>query len=339
MAKPLISARPIRGTKADDIPLAGNGAATTINGDNGNDVLTGWGVSYDTGTQLATEDSTKVWNESLLGGRDNDSLYGGAGDDLLNGGAGNDYLEGGSGADVFKLSAGNDTIADFSPGGSTDVLLNFEGLIDPYQSTSTSITSYMGLTWSNTGVVDVVAAGYQSNGYGTALTSGTAVAYDAGGAGVVMYDTDSDFDLVSAYFAAAWDTAQVVVVSAYDDATLVGTATFTNSNTTRQLVDFVNKTATNQGSYTAVFTGTFASIDRISIDSTGSQIAMDDLLLRYAGTGTAGDVIDVPNATDVAALIADATSDGAGGTVLTHSDGTLTLVGVNPASLSADWFV
>ena len=63
---------------------------------------------------------------------------------------------------------------------------------------------------------------------------------------------------------------------------------------------------------------------------------MDDLLLNY---GAPGDVIDVSNGYDVAALAASAATDGHGGTLLTHSQGTVTLVGVDPWDVSEAWFV
>jgi hypothetical protein len=61
---------------------------------------------------------------------------------------------------------------------------------------------------------------------------------------------------------------------------------------------------------------------------------MDDLLLSFANDE--GDVIDVPAGADVAALVASARSNGAGGTVL---GGTLTLEHTNSSDVSATWFV
>jgi hypothetical protein len=52
-----------------------------------------------------------------------------------------------------------------------------------------------------------------------------------------------------------------------------------------------------------------------------------------------GDVIKVPMGTNIGFLVSHATSDGHGGTLLTHSLGTINLVGVDPATVSADWFV
>ncbi len=125
-------------------------------------------------------------------------------------------------------------------------------------------------------------------------------------------------------------------VIAYDDGVAVGAATFLNSSATKQEVNFVDGTVTNQGAYTAVFTGHFTSIDSVTIQAGSQHIGMDDFLLQYPGDG---DVMQVAKGTAVAALIAGAHSDGHGGTLLTVGDGTVTLVGVDPTSLTADMFV
>lgn len=318
----------ILGTKGADI-LYGNGYADAINGDQGNDVVLGWGMSYDSGTRVATEDATKIWNEFLNGGLGNDTLYGGAGNDVLNGGGGNDILVGGSGQDIFVLSAGDDVIRDFHP--ATYATVNFEDL------TNANVVingSYAGLTWTNLAVTPYTY--YGPSGYVTVLTSGIGVGYDAYALDVAFSNTTTDFDFVSGYFASAWTITEIVTVNAYDDGNLVGTAVFQNSQATKSLVSFVDGTATNQGAYIATFTGRFTSIDEVRISSPGLHIAMDDLVLRYSGSET--DVIQVPIGTDLAALMATATSDGHGGTMLATAEGTLTIAGVLPASVNSSWF-
>ena len=54
--------------------------------------------------------------------------------------------------------------------------------------------------------------------------------------------------------------------------------------------------------------------------------------------GTSG-VITERKFRDIAELVASATSDGSGGTVVTHDEGSVTLVGINPATVSSDWFM
>ena len=68
-----------------------------VNGDSGNDTLTG-GTGADTM-------KGQPGNDWLLGSAGNDILDGGIGGDLLNGGAGSDRLTGGAGADVFDFNA------------------------------------------------------------------------------------------------------------------------------------------------------------------------------------------------------------------------------------------
>lgn len=52
-----------------------------------------------------------------------------------------------------------------------------------------------------------------------------------------------------------------------------------------------------------------------------------------------GDKIDVPDGTNIAALVASAVINGNGGTLLTYAQGTPELPGIAPASVSASWFV
>jgi hypothetical protein len=51
------------------------------------------------------------------------------------------------------------------------------------------------------------------------------------------------------------------------------------------------------------------------------------------------DKIEVAAGTNIAALVASAVSDGQGGTLLHSPNGSIHLIGVNPASASADWFI
>ena len=62
--------------------------------------------------------------DSLYGGGGADSLLGGDGADWLEGGAGNDTLTGGAGSDrfVFTDGFGHDTITDFTPTATGEVI-------------------------------------------------------------------------------------------------------------------------------------------------------------------------------------------------------------------------
>lgn len=130
------------------------------------------------------------------------------------------------------------------------------------------------------------------------------------------------------------------MVKAYDDGQLVGTARLQAATSVKAVGDFLAGTATGVDS--AAFTGRFTSVDKIAIDGAGgtdsrSHVGTDGLVLQYV-SGAQADRIDLPDGMDVAALLATAVTDGAGGSVLTHEAGTLRLVGIAPAELSADWF-
>ncbi|MEM6661714.1 MAG: Hint domain-containing protein, partial [Pseudomonadota bacterium] len=82
----------------DMVDLSASGAAQTVDGGAGNDVLTG-GTGAD----------------SLTGGTGNDTAYGGAGADDVDGGAGDDHVQSGEGNDTLSGGTGNDTV--FADGG------------------------------------------------------------------------------------------------------------------------------------------------------------------------------------------------------------------------------
>ena len=115
MTGTISSGRPINGTGQDD-ELFGDGVANELNGHRGNDMLLGWGVTYDANAMWISETPGFAADEFLRGGVGNDTMAGGGGNDVLDGGTGNDNMLGGSGADLFIHSAGFDTIGDFSAG-------------------------------------------------------------------------------------------------------------------------------------------------------------------------------------------------------------------------------
>ena len=342
--KPSAGNSAINGTRFDDA-LLGNGAGSVMSGLSGDDILLGWGVTYDAMTGESSEDATKAADEIFNGGQGNDLLFGGAGNDVLHGGAGDDALVGGTGQDRFGLSAGNDVIRDFSAMTTTrQVVLDFEGHTSAY---SADLDGYKGLNWVNAFVLNTAELPMSGlAGYDTVLTSGTYVGYDGSANGASFSDPTADFDFVSGYFSAAWNRDLVVTVNAYDDGQVVGTATLQLDSDVKAFVNFIAGTAT--GADSAAFSGRFTSIDAISVDGTGgttqplttgfgTHVAMDDLVLQYVTPGD-NDKIDSGDQA-VAALLASAASDGNGGTVLTHATGTITLVGVAPSDVNADYFV
>jgi len=88
-----------------------NGAAQTLTGNAGDDLILGGGAN-DTLIGLAGGDTLDggAGTDSLVGGDGNDSLIGGAGVDTLNGGAGDDIIAGGAGNDIINAGTGSDVI-------------------------------------------------------------------------------------------------------------------------------------------------------------------------------------------------------------------------------------
>jgi len=86
----------------NDVTLAGNGGANTLNGGVGDDHIAG-GAGNDA---LAGG----VGDDALDGGSGNDNLSGDAGDDALSGGSGNDHIDGGADADVLSGGGGDDIL-------------------------------------------------------------------------------------------------------------------------------------------------------------------------------------------------------------------------------------
>lgn len=85
------------GAGADTLSV-GNGVEllldTTINGDGGNDSITGWFTTANGGTG----------NDTLIGAANNNAINGGAGDDLIDGRGGNNTIDGGAGTDTTLVS-------------------------------------------------------------------------------------------------------------------------------------------------------------------------------------------------------------------------------------------
>jgi Ca2+-binding RTX toxin-like protein len=96
----------------DTIDCTSADPAKTINGNGGNDTITG----------TAFNDTIEggSGNDTITGGVGDDGLTGGIGDDTINGSAGNDRMDGNGGADTLSGMAGNDTLT----GGLLDVAVD-----------------------------------------------------------------------------------------------------------------------------------------------------------------------------------------------------------------------
>ncbi len=138
-------------------------AADTLNGDNGNDILTGYGG-----------------NDTYNGGNGSDQIYGGAGNDTLNGDAGDDYIYDAEGSNNFNGGAGNDLLdARFTTATASideqiaDILANNPGVT--YSSNTGSFYKYVS---TSTDYHSALAAAKSSTikgvaGYLTNITSQT----------------------------------------------------------------------------------------------------------------------------------------------------------------------
>jgi hypothetical protein len=280
-------------------------------------------------------------NDSLVGDAGSDRLYGGDGVDRLNGGKGNDVETGGAGDDVFVISSGHDVVTDFAP--PQYLLIDFEG-IAPQGGSAEIPVDYLGLQWADNVVGPSVNARAYDNdafnafspGMGAVLTSGEAVGVtnaDPGSSFISFSSTGQDFDLVSGYFAAVLmpDSGRLdLTIEGLDDGVVVGTLTIQDLSQTKNFITFGDD---------------FKSIDTVNISTSvvvapsqmfyNTNVAMDDLLLRVSH----GDRLEVSSVSEMQSLIASATSDGAGNTILGQGGSTTTLLGVDPSEVNAEWFV
>ena len=304
--------------------LYGDDGDDQIDGGGGNDYLQGG-----------------AGNDGMVGAAGDDRLFGDDGNDRLNGGAGNDVSTGGTGADVFVISAGRDVVTDFSPLTARDVLLDFEGISGGEIAVP---VDYKGLQWPAdvpglSGFTSITASlfGSEPENFPGLMNvySGKAAAYMAGGS-FSFSSASQDFDFVSGDFAADQmpDSGRLdLIIQGLDDGVVVGTVTVEDISELKNSITFGDD---------------FQSIDQVQIsyvlvqspnpgESFRASIAMDDLLLRFYDLN--GEKLQVGSAADIAALVASATGDGAGNTVLSQGGNTTTLLGVDPAAVTHDWFV
>ncbi|MEI4233422.1 M23 family metallopeptidase [Roseovarius sp. D22-M7] len=134
---------------------------------------------------------------------------------------------------------------------------------------------YLGLDWDNFILLDP-EAGFVSfpSGYSNGTVSGDIIALNAFTDPASISDTESDFDLESAYFTAAWNDGLILDVFAYDDGILTGRDTI-ELNTQDPVLYY--------------FGDEFSSIDELrfessggvnaGFDGSGTQFVVDDLSL------------------------------------------------------------
>jgi len=314
--------------------VGGDGGADRLFGDADNDQLDGG----------AGDDALHggEGGDGLVGGDGADRLWGGEGADRLNGGRGHDVSTGESGADIFAISSGRDVVTDFSPIAERLVLIDFEGIAPDGEFTDIP-QGYLGLTWDPyagpgdttlMAVVDNDASFWfqgDDRGAPNVLQSGEAVGFAADAVnGFPFFSSSSeDFDFVSGWFASAFtDVPLTLYIFGMDDGVQVAAKVVTGFGPEAVFI---------------AFDESFRSIDRIefglelSNGSSSENIVMDDLLLRFFGGQ--GDLLQAGSAAEIADLVASATSDGAGNTILGRGPNTTTLLGIDPGAVSSDWFI
>jgi hypothetical protein len=269
-------------------------------------------------------------DDVLKGGNGKDRLFGLDGNDWLDGGHGNDTHNGGSGADRFALAkaGGSDVVSDFSgPSITTEqITISFDDL-----PVAMIPDGYAGLNWNN--IYTLEERSPPESGYDNAATSGVQIAFNGFGE-IGTIDNASDFNLVKGNFTAAWNNDLNVTVSAWDNGVVVDTEHFTIDTTGPTPIAF-----------------NFTSIDMITFESfggtdagfgsgSGTHFAMDDLVIEREVV-VPNDVIALVGGTadDIATAVAGVTANGAGDAVVSYAGANMTLVGIAPDAVTADYFV
>ena len=191
-----------------------------------------------------------------------------------------DGFEGGTVEFDYAIQMGNGVVSSATASfKANEILIDFDGeALEPYPSIDSPIQNgYQGFNWNNFyGIAynqSPDSPGYQ------ALTSpdGDDAAFNGWGndASISRAD-DKDFDFLTGSFSSALD-AQDVSITAFDDGIQVGEAILSLGAGDVLDVNFLEQTSNGVGS--AVFTGTFESIDSLEFDPTGLWFAMDDLVV------------------------------------------------------------
>jgi hypothetical protein len=323
----LFSANTLVGTSGDDTLIGGLFDDVFIGGA-GADVLRG-GSGFDTVDYSASSAGVHVdlkagigWGGDAQGDTLNsiEKVIGSAfADTLIAADWGGNVFTGGAGNDRFVLTYGNNTITDFSG----LVVADFQGLVFGQAVPN----GYKGMNWSNIYSYEPFSGSYMNlKNFGGDFVAFTPL---GGGRTAALSSPPNDFDAVSLWISGGLNSQLNVRIEARDDGVTVGSVDITSS--IGVFVKFGQTIATGADG-TPIFNGRFTSIDELVFTSlNGNNLSFDDI------TYTA-DKIEVASGTDIAALVASAASDGQGGTLLTYPNGSIHLVGVDPASASADWF-
>lgn len=165
------------------------------------------------------------------------------------------------------------------------LVIDFEDLAAPGSEVFVQ-EGYAGFNWQNAGAIDNGGI-YPISGYNNVIQSGDAAGYNPFQQ-VLTFSLaeEGSFDLVSGYFAAAWNNDLTVTVEALRGDDVVGTAVLT-LNPEAAEIDFFAASATHADGQ---FTGDFTDLDSVRFTSEGgtnagfggggTHFAMDDLQVQ-----------------------------------------------------------
>lgn len=125
--------------------------ATSINGGNGNDVITGGAL-----------------NDTLIGGNGNDNLTGGSGNDVINGGDNQDSINAGTGADAVTLTV--DGYTDVITQAASDSVANTTSSLSANFTVNDTITFGNGVDVVNNFLAGATAGGGDRLNIGTPIS-------------------------------------------------------------------------------------------------------------------------------------------------------------------------
>lgn len=146
--------------------------------------------------------------------------------------------------------------------------IDFEGL----PSFAPIPNGYMGLDWDNFSTIDGSFDPFTNSGYANGAVSGPRVAYNIAGS-TASIASGTPFDLVSGYFAAAWNDGLVLTILAYRSGSLVGSDSFAvyTSGATFRTFHF-------HGIDTVTFSSAGGTLNP-NVTGSGMQFTMDSLTI------------------------------------------------------------
>ena len=145
------------------------------------------------------------------------------------------------------------------------LVINFDDLLDQANGNTLISNGYNGLNWSN--FYSLRGSDIPNSGYATGVVSSPIIAFNGYG-NPASFSSTAQFNLVSAYFTAAWNPGQITVLGLNSGTQLYST-TFSVVTTSPTLTSF-----------------NWSGINEVRFSTNFSQFAMDNLCLDGScGTG------------------------------------------------------